>query len=59
VMWRSRQGDTYRVQYKTSLTSPNWIDVSGDVTATGPISVKFHPTAAGPGTRRFYRVMTL
>ena len=57
VKWRSRQGDTYRVQYKTSLTSPNWIDVSGDVTATGPISVKFH--ALAPGTRRFYRVIAL
>jgi uncharacterized protein DUF3616 len=57
ITWRSRQGDAYRLRYKTSLTSPNWIDVSGDVTATGTMTTKFH--ALPPSFQRFYRVTVL
>jgi hypothetical protein len=56
VVWRSRQNDTYRLQYKPTLGAASWTDVAGDVTATGPVSTKFH--ALAPGTQRFYRVMT-
>lgn len=57
VVWRSRQNDTYRLQYKPTLTAPSWTDVAGDVTATGAVSQKFHPLP--PGMQRFYRVMVL
>jgi hypothetical protein len=57
VMWRSRQNDTYRLQYKPALHVQSWTDVPDDVTATGSITTKFH--ALPPGTQRFYRVMAL
>jgi hypothetical protein len=57
VVWRSRQNDTYRLQYKAGLNAPNWIDVQSNVTATGPFASYFH--ALPPDTQRFYRVMVL
>ena len=57
LTWRSRENDTYRLQYKSALHAQSWTDVTGDVTATGTISSKFH--ALPPTTQRFYRVMVL
>lgn len=57
VMWRSRRDDTYRLQYKTALHTPGWINVSDEVTATGSMTTQFH--ALPPDTQRFYRVMGL
>ena len=57
VVWRSRQNDTYRLQYKSGLSAPNWIDVQATVTATGPFTSYFH--ALPPDTQRFYRVMVV
>ena len=40
LVWRALAGETYRVQSKTDLTQTNWLDVAGDVTATGPNASK-------------------
>jgi hypothetical protein len=57
VVWRSRQNDTYRLQYKPGLSAASWIDAGGTITATGPFTSFFH--ALPPGTQRFYRIMVL
>jgi len=56
VTWRSIQNVTYRIQFKTALTESAWMDLSGDVTATGPTASKTDSTAA---PMRFYRVKAL
>lgn len=40
VIWRALAGETYRVQCKTNLAQANWLDVAGDVAATGPYASK-------------------
>jgi hypothetical protein len=56
LTWRSRAGDTYRVQYKSALHM-TWIDLPGDVTATAALTSRFH--ALPPDTQRFYRVVVV
>ena len=55
VTWTTIPGDTYRLQFTTNLSSPNWIGVTQDVTAT--ISNITHTNPFVPGTQHFYRVM--
>jgi hypothetical protein len=57
VTWRSKQNDTYRLEYKNVLTEGQWVLVADNITATGPITSHFH--ALPPGIQRFYRVMVL
>jgi uncharacterized repeat protein (TIGR01451 family) len=55
--WSAISGQTYRVQYSTSLAGGNWIDLSPDVTAsnlTAGQSVLMVPDA-----QRFYRVLVV
>lgn len=54
----SAAGRNYRLQYKTKLTDPAWLDVSGDVTATGDSASKTDGPLDGV-LRRFYRVELL
>lgn len=56
VTWAAVTGKVYRVQYKNGLTDPKWLDLSGDVTATGPSASKTDPTT-GTVSNRFYRVL--
>jgi Glucose / Sorbosone dehydrogenase len=56
LTWPSIQSVTYRVQYKTSLTDTSWLDLSGDVTATGNSASKTD-TPAEP--TKFYRIKSL
>ena len=53
LTWRSVPGWKYRLQYKLALTDTAWLDIAGDVTASGTNSAKI--TAMMEGTR-FYRV---
>ena len=53
LSWSSVPGRTYRAQYKSALTDASWVDVAGDVTATGISSSKTNT----PPDARFYRVV--
>ena len=55
VTWTTIPGDTYRLQFATNLSAPNWIGVTQDVTAT--TSNLTHTNPFVPGTQHFYRVM--
>ena len=55
ISWAADEGTTYRVQYKARVDSTEWIDLPGDVTATGPTASKTDDTLGG-NTQRFYRV---
>src|SRR6185436_3841472 len=57
ITWRAIPGRTYRLQYTTTLTSPTWTNVSGDVTASSPLASKSVSFSAD--TQRFYRVVLL
>jgi hypothetical protein len=55
ITWTSISNSVYRVQYKSSLVSTSWLDLSPDVTATGgTASFTDHPGTASP---RFYRTV--
>ena len=55
VTWNAVAGQTYRVQYKNSLSDSTWTDLPPDVTATGPTASKTDNVGAQP--QRFYRVL--
>jgi hypothetical protein len=57
ISWSAIGNRTYHVQYKTNLTSANWIDLAPDVTATGS-TASFTDHPAG-GRQRYYRVALL
>jgi hypothetical protein len=56
LVWRALQAQTYRVQTTTNLSQTNWLDVAGDVTATGPYASK---TVSSGGPQLFCRVVLL
>lgn len=56
--WNSVPGQTYRVQYKGTLSDPSWTDLSGDVTASALTATKSDNTL-GAAAQRFYRVVEL
>ncbi|MDB6126062.1 MAG: hypothetical protein JWQ71_5055 [Pedosphaera sp.] len=56
--WSSIPGQTYRLQYKANLEDPVWIDLSGDVTATGNNASKTD-LSTGTNSTRFYRILAL
>jgi hypothetical protein len=53
LSWTSVPGRSYRVQHKTALTDANWVDVAGDVIATGISAAKTDAL----GEAGFYRVV--
>jgi MBG domain-containing protein len=56
ITWGAVSNGNYRVQYKPDLNANNWIDLNGDITATGSTASKHDlPT----GTMRFYRIQVL
>lgn len=55
LSWPSTNGKTYRVASRSSLTSGNWTDVSGNITANGS-TTSWTDTTAGNATQRFYVV---
>jgi hypothetical protein len=57
LTWNAVAGQTYRVQYKPSLSATNWTDLLPDVTATADtLSVADAPGAGGQG---YYRILVL
>ena len=57
VTWSSIPQTSYRVQYKTNLDDTLWINLSGDVLATGYIASKTNSPATD--SRRFYHIRVL
>jgi len=57
IDWTAISGRSYRLQYKPVLENGGWIDVSGDVTATGDTASKTDPDDTV--TNRYYRVQAL
>ncbi|MEM7390861.1 MAG: lamin tail domain-containing protein, partial [Verrucomicrobiota bacterium] len=55
LIWDSRPGLTYRVEYTDDLLMPVWLPLPGDVTATADTSMKLDTP---PVSRRYYRVLT-
>jgi len=55
--WSSRSGNVYQLQYSTDLSSTNWIDLGGPITAAD-ISVSASDVV-GTDSQRFYRVELL
>jgi hypothetical protein len=53
IEWSAVSNAIYRVQSTGDLNVTNWIDLNGDVTATGSTASK---TDSATGTNRFYRV---
>ncbi|HEY5910443.1 MAG TPA: MBG domain-containing protein [Verrucomicrobiae bacterium] len=56
ITWSAVSNVTYRVQYKTDLSAPDWTDLPGDVTAAGTTASK---TDVGTNNKVFYRVRVL
>jgi hypothetical protein len=58
ITWVAVPGKVYRVQFKERLLDLEWTGLKGDVTASATSASKMDLTA-GPGSRRFYRVVML
>ncbi len=55
ISWPWVPGNNYRVQFKASLSDPEWQELPGTIWTSG---VKAHLQDSAPaGTRRFYRVL--
>ena len=57
LTWSSISGQTYRVQYNTTLSNTNWTDLPPDVMATDTTASQIDSTLSD--AQRFYRVMVL
>jgi hypothetical protein len=58
ISWESVKGKTYQVQYRSALTSDQWVNLQAPIAGTGTaISVK-DSVPAGQ-SQRFYRVVTV
>jgi hypothetical protein len=58
ISWNSIPGRTYRVHYKSSLSSPSWLELPGDVTADAWTAFRLDCTIGRTG-QRYYRVQML
>jgi uncharacterized delta-60 repeat protein len=58
LIWDALPNRTYRVQYKSNLSSDNWADLAGDTSAAAPTASKTD-TTLGDASQRFYRVLLL
>jgi hypothetical protein len=56
ISWNAVSNGVYRVQYNPTLSTTNWTNLAGDVTATNSIASK---TDVRTSTNRFYRVQAL
>ncbi len=57
LTWTATTGQTYRVQYKSSLASTSWTDLGPDITASGPFASA--TDAVGSASQRYYRILLL
>jgi hypothetical protein len=58
LAWHAISNRTYRVQYTEDLSTNNWTDLPGDISATNNLANKID--ASGSGVKqRFYRVLEL
>jgi uncharacterized repeat protein (TIGR03803 family) len=57
LTWSTAAGQTHQLQYKASLTSANWTNLGGPLTATGDTLTATDAIAAN--SQRFYRVILL
>ncbi len=55
VLWNATPGKSYRVQFKTNLSDPGWVDLQVIVTATNS-SAYVVDDSGGAETQKFYRV---
>jgi hypothetical protein len=55
ISWPTRPGETYHVQFKNTLTDPNWQEVGGVITVTENWARLTDP--APSAAQRFYRVV--
>jgi len=57
LAWNAVAGQTYRLQYKPTLSATNWTDLEPDITASGPFMSATDPIGTAP--QRFYRILLL
>jgi len=57
ITWTAVSNTTYRVQYETGLNAGGWVDLSPNVTATGPTAS--YTDNSGAAGQRFYRVLVV
>jgi hypothetical protein len=55
--WSAVSGRSYLLQYKTQLTSTNWLNLTSTIVAAGSAVTAIDLTS--PDSRRFYRVVLL
>jgi hypothetical protein len=55
LSWNSQAGVVYRVLARTNLTQPNWVDISGNIPATGPSTV-WSDANIMSSPKKFYRI---
>jgi hypothetical protein len=57
LTWSAVPGQTYRLQYKPTLTATNWIDLTPDIIPAGSTATVTDVVGAAP--QRFYRLLIL
>ena len=55
LTWSTEAGGTYQLQWNADLSSSNWTNLRGPVTATGPALIATDSVTNAP--RRFYRMV--
>lgn len=55
VTWTATPGTVYTLQWKANVADTNWVNVPGNVTASGSTASKSE--AVGTNTQRFYRIL--
>ncbi len=58
LTWSAAAGQVYQLQYKTSLSSTNWINLNNAITASSSTVTASDTIVPGPA-QRFYRVVLL
>jgi len=58
VCWNSASNRVYQVQYRSALTTNEWINLGEQITATNEATCVFDPVLRGQ-PQRFYRVLRL
>jgi hypothetical protein len=56
LSWYAISNRTYRLQYSGDVSANNWMDLSGDVSATSATASKTDTTLSD-ASQRFYRVL--
>ena len=56
LKWNSEVGRVYQIAYRENVASGDWLDASGEISATKTTTAS---TVVTPGTARFYRVVQI